>query len=71
MTDDELKAAYNDYKENFYSPAETRDLKLIDVNVTASASTRLCLPPRQLAHTVRVTCAGRTGYTCLAYDRRM
>lgn len=40
VTDDELKAAYNDYKENFYSPAETRDLKLIDVNVTASASDR-------------------------------
>ncbi len=40
VTDDELKAAYNDFKENFYSPAETRDLKLIDVNVTASATDR-------------------------------
>lgn len=43
VTDDELKAAYNDFKENFYSPVETRDIKLIDVNVVASASDRAAL----------------------------
>lgn len=43
ITDDELKAAYNDFKENFYSPVETRDIKLIDVNVVASASDRAAL----------------------------
>lgn len=40
VTDDDLKAAYDKYKENFYSPVETRDLKIIDVNVTASAADR-------------------------------
>lgn len=40
VTDDELKAAYDDFKENFYSPVATRDLKLIDVNVVASAADR-------------------------------
>lgn len=43
VTDDELKAAYDDFKENFYSPVETRDIKLIDVNVVASASDRVAL----------------------------
>ena len=43
VTDDELKAAYDDFKENFYSPVETRDIKLIDVNVVASASDRAAL----------------------------
>ena len=40
VTDDELKAAYDEFKENFYSPVATRDLKLIDVNVVASAADR-------------------------------
>lgn len=40
VSDDELKAAYDEFKENFYSPVETRDLKLIDVNVVASAADR-------------------------------
>ena len=40
VTDDELKAAYDEFKENFYSPVPTRDLKLIDVNVVASAADR-------------------------------
>lgn len=40
ITDDDLKAAYKQYKENFYSPVETRDIKLIDVKVTASAKDR-------------------------------
>lgn len=40
VTDEELKTAYDKYKENFYSPVESRDLKIIDVNVTASAADR-------------------------------
>lgn len=40
VTDDELKAAYDEFKDNFYSPVPTRDIKLIDVNVVASASDR-------------------------------
>lgn len=35
-----LKNKYNAYKEMFYSPSETRTVKLIDVNVTASANDR-------------------------------
>ncbi len=40
VTDDEIKAAYDDFKENFYTPLETRDVKLLDVNVVASANDR-------------------------------
>lgn len=40
ITDDDLKAAYKTYKENFYSPVESRDVKILDVNVTASAADR-------------------------------
>ncbi len=40
VTDDELKAAYDEFKENFYTPLETRDVKLLDVNVVASAADR-------------------------------
>ncbi len=40
VTDDDLKKAYDTYKENFYTPVATRDIKLIDVNVTASAKDR-------------------------------
>lgn len=43
VNDDDLKAAYEQYKENFYQPVPTRDLKLIDVNVVASASDRAAL----------------------------
>lgn len=43
VTDADLKEAYDQYKENFYSPVESRDLKLIDVNVVASASDRAAL----------------------------
>ncbi len=46
VTDDDLKAAYEKYKENFYSPVETRDIKLIDVNVLASAADRAELMKR-------------------------
>lgn len=35
-----MKKAYDEFKDNFYSPVETRDIKLIDVNVVASASDR-------------------------------
>lgn len=40
VTDDDLKKAYDTYKENFYTPVATRDVKLIDVTVTASAKDR-------------------------------
>ena len=41
-----MKAAYDDFKENFYTPVATRDIKLIDVNVTASAADRAELTKR-------------------------
>lgn len=40
VTDEELKAAYEEFKENFYTPVATRDVKLLDVNVVASAADR-------------------------------
>lgn len=40
VTDEELKAAYEEFKDNFYSPVPTRDVKLLDVNVVASAADR-------------------------------
>lgn len=40
VSDDDLKTAYNEYKDLFYSPVPTRDIKLIDVNVMASAADR-------------------------------
>jgi peptidyl-prolyl cis-trans isomerase D len=40
VTDEDLKAAYEQYKERFYTPVPTRDIKLIDVNVVASAADR-------------------------------
>ena len=40
VSDDELKKAYEEYKEQFYQPLPTRDLKIIDVNVVASAADR-------------------------------
>ncbi len=40
VTDDDLKAVYDQYKEQFFSPVPTRDIKLIDVNVMASAADR-------------------------------
>ena len=43
VTDVDLKEAYDQYKENFFSPVESRDLKLIDVNVVASAADRAAL----------------------------
>lgn len=43
VTDADLKEAYDQYKENFFSPVESRDLKLIDVNVVASAADRAAL----------------------------
>ena len=46
VSDDDLKAAYEDFKENFYTPVATRDIKLIDVNVTASAADRAELTKR-------------------------
>ena len=46
VSDDELKAAYDEFKENFYTPVPTRDIKLIDVNVTASAADRAELTKR-------------------------
>ncbi|MDO4210320.1 MAG: SurA N-terminal domain-containing protein [Bacteroidales bacterium] len=43
VTDEELKAAYEQYKENFFMPFETRDIKYIDVAVTASAADKKAL----------------------------
>lgn len=40
ITDADLQKAYKQYKERFYVPMDTRDLKLIDVAVTASATDR-------------------------------
>ena len=40
VTDDDLKAVYDQYREQFFSPVPTRDIKLIDVNVMASAADR-------------------------------
>ena len=40
VTDADLKAAYDQYKENFYLSQPTRDLKLLDINVVASAEDR-------------------------------
>lgn len=40
VSDDDLKAVYDQYKDNFYSPVPTRDIKLIDVNIQASAADR-------------------------------
>lgn len=74
VTDDELKAAYNDFKENFYSPAETRDLKLIDVNVTASATDRAELMKKvqdfqqQLQSGSDVTNVVRSSNSAVAYS---
>lgn len=46
VTDDDLKAIYNQYKENFFVGTPTRDVKLIDVNVVASAADRAELTKR-------------------------
>ena len=43
VTDADLKEAYEQFKENFYTPVESRDLKVIDVNVVASAADRAAL----------------------------
>lgn len=43
VTDDELKDAYNTYKENFRLDAELRDIKYIDVAVTASKADKEAL----------------------------
>ena len=40
VSDDELKAAYELYKDRFFSPVPTRDVKFIDVAVVASAADR-------------------------------
>ena len=43
VTDEELKAAYEKYKENFRLESELRDVKYIDVAVTASAADKKAL----------------------------
>lgn len=43
VTDEEIKAAYDQYKENFVNLFETRDIKYIDVAVTASAADKKAL----------------------------
>ncbi len=43
VADSDLKALYEQYKENFYVPVETRDIKYIDVVVTASPADRAAL----------------------------
>lgn len=40
VSDEDLKTAYEDFKEDFYLPVPSRDIKLIDVNVVASAADR-------------------------------
>lgn len=43
ITDSELKAMYEKYKENFLTTSETRDIKFIDVPVIASVADRAAL----------------------------
>lgn len=40
VTDADLQAAYEQYKERFFIPVDTRDVKFVDVAVTASAADR-------------------------------
>lgn len=40
VTDNDLKAAYEEHKEEFYMPVASRDIKIIDVPVVASATDR-------------------------------
>ncbi len=40
ISDADLQKAYEQYKERFFVPVDTRDVKLIDVTVTASAADR-------------------------------
>ena len=40
VSDDDIKAIYDQYKERFYSPVASRDIKFIDVEVKASAEDR-------------------------------
>lgn len=40
VTDADLQKAYEQYKERFFIPVDTRDVKMIDVTVTASAADR-------------------------------
>lgn len=40
VSDEDLKKAYEEFKEDFYLPVESRDIKLLDVNVLASATDR-------------------------------
>lgn len=40
VSDDDIKAIYDQYKERFYSPVARRDVKFIDVEVKASAEDR-------------------------------
>jgi len=43
VSDADLKAKYNELKELFIQPVETRDIKYVDYTVTASASDRTAL----------------------------
>lgn len=43
ITDEELKAAYEPYKEKYYMPVPSRDIKYIDVAITASGADRSAL----------------------------
>lgn len=81
VTDDDLKKAYDQCKERFYSPVPTRDVKLIDVNVVASAADRAELTKKvedvekQLREGVAVSEALRNAnssvmYTNLAMSKR-
>ena len=76
VTDDEIKAAYNDFKYRFYQPVPTRDIKLIDVNVVASAADRAELMAKvqefekQLAEGGDVANIVRTSNSSVLYSNR-
>lgn len=43
VTDKDIQAKYDEYKENFYQPVETRDIKYIDLTITATQADREAL----------------------------
>lgn len=81
VSDEDLKEAYNEYKSLFYSPAPSRDIKILDVNVIASAADRADLTKKvrdfearlrngeDAANIVR-TSGSEVGYTNMAMSKQ-
>lgn len=74
VTDEDLKAAYEEYKEYFFVPSLSRDLKILDVQVTASAADRAELMKKvqgieaQLAETEDVAGIVRTSNSEIGFN---